>query len=152
VAEKTGGDGRRNNRPPVSGQFKPGQSGNKLGRKKGSHNHRTELSDQLSKTIAVTENGKRVRKRKSDVIIAQQINKALAGDLKAAQFIIEQMVKYGLLVEHENEPAKLAADDALVFEHIVRRIRDAKAESDPSDLPTEGNSETIPPAEEDRKP
>jgi hypothetical protein len=152
VAERTGGDGRRNNRPPVSGQFKPGQSGNKLGRKKGSHNHRTELSDQLSKTIAVTENGKRSRKKKWAVIIAQQIKKALNGDLKATQFITEQMAKYGLLVENESEPAKLATDDALVFEDIVRRIRDTNAESDPSDLPTEGNSETIPPAEEDRKP
>ncbi len=75
--------------------------------------------------MAVTENGKRVRKKKWAVIIAQQINKAMAGDLKAAQFITEQMVKYGLLVESDNEPAKLTPDEASVFEEVVRRVRAA---------------------------
>ncbi len=122
-------DGRCNNRPPVAGQFKPGQSGHPSGRKKGTKNHRTELDDQLNKTVTVTENGKRVRKKKWTVIIAQQINKALAGDLRAAQFITEQMVKYGLLVEGDNEPAKLTVDEASVFANLVRRIQAAPTDA-----------------------
>jgi hypothetical protein len=109
VAKKTGSDGRRNNRPPVSGPFKPGQSGNKHGRKRGSRNHRTELIDQLNRMVVVTENSKRVRKTKWAVIVAQQINSAMARDLKAAQFLAEQRVKHGLLVESETEPARLRA-------------------------------------------
>ena len=99
-----------------------------------SRNHRTELDNQLNKmAVAVTENGKRVRKRKSGaVIIAQQVNKALAGDLKAAQFITEQMVKYGLLAVGENEPTILTSDEASVFEDVVRCIHAANATSGPS--------------------
>ena len=152
MTKQSGSDGRRNNRPPVSGQFKPGKSGHPQGRKKGSRNPRTELDDQLKKTVAVTENGKRVRKKKWAVIIAQQINKAMAGDLKAAQFITEQMVKYGLLVEGDNEPAKLTADEAFVFEDVVRRIRAANVKPGPTDPPTDDDSEKAPRTHEEKKP
>jgi hypothetical protein len=152
VAKQRGEDGRSNNRPPVSGQFKPGQSGYPPGRPKGSRNHRTELDDQLKKTVAVTENGKRVRKKKWAVIIAQQINKAMAGDLKAAQFITEQMIKYGLLVEGDNEPTKLTTDEASVFEDVVRRIHAAEATTRPADPLVNERSEKAPLIDKDKKP
>ncbi len=48
-------------KPPVASRFKPGQSGNPGGRKKGSRNYDTILAAVMESEIAVTENG---RKRK----------------------------------------------------------------------------------------
>ena len=152
VAKRKNSDGRRNNRPPVSGQFKPGKSGHPAGRQKGTRNARTELHDQLNRTIAVTENGKRVRKKKWAVIIAQQINKAMGGDLKAAQFIEEQMAKYGLLVEGDNEPAKLTTDEGFVFEDFLRRVRATDADPEPANSKISDNLVKPPPSDEGRNP
>ncbi len=45
--------------PPKSGQFKPGQSGNPKGRRKGSRNFLTLLEQELGQSIVVNENGKK---------------------------------------------------------------------------------------------
>lgn len=141
------GDGRRNNRPPVSGQFKPGQSGFPSGRPKGSRSRRNVLEDELDKKVAVTENGRRVKRRKWDVIVAQQVNKALAGDLKATQFVADQMVKYGLLVEKTDESVKLTVDETAVFDNVVRRIRAADIQTDQTRPPSNDHSNPTDPTE-----
>lgn len=43
--------------PPKSTRFKPGQSGNKRGRPKGSRNLKTDLNKLMTKRIAVREDG-----------------------------------------------------------------------------------------------
>jgi hypothetical protein len=48
----------RYQRPPRKGQFKPGQSGNALGRPKGSKNIRTYVNEHLNKKIPIIEGGK----------------------------------------------------------------------------------------------
>jgi hypothetical protein len=42
-------------RPPLHSQFKPGQSGNPSGRRKGSRNLKTELKEIMSKMITIRE-------------------------------------------------------------------------------------------------
>jgi Family of unknown function (DUF5681) len=127
-------DGRRNNKPPVSGQFKQGQSGNQPGRRKGSRNKRKVLEDELNKTVFVTENGKRVRKKKWEIIIAQQVNKAMNSDLKATQYVTEQAFKYGLMSqETDPEPAKLGSAEKPVFDEIARRIRASQLPENPAE-------------------
>jgi hypothetical protein len=144
-----------NNKPPVSGQFKPGQSGYPPGRPKGSRNHRTILQAVVTATVAINENGKRVRKQKWEVMLLQQANKALAGDLKAAQFVFGEMRFYGLLVsETEAEPAKLAPSEQLVFDELARRIRASPSPSNPAEPESDENSPETPPTptDEDDKP
>lgn len=45
-------------KPPKHTQFKPGQSGNPQGRPKGTKNLATDLDEELSEKILVTEGGK----------------------------------------------------------------------------------------------
>jgi hypothetical protein len=48
-------------RPPASGRFNRGKSGNPKGRPKGSRNFMTLLEQELAQSIVVTENGKKKR-------------------------------------------------------------------------------------------
>ena len=138
-------DGRKNNRPPVSGQFKPGQPGNPNGRPRGSQNRRQVIEKELNKTVMLTENGKRVRRKKWDLIVAQQTNKAAAGDLKAAQYVTDLAFKYGCFSDEGSLglPA-LNVDEQLVFESLAERIRashqpeqcDESATDEPASAPS----------------
>ena len=51
-------DGRKNNRPPPEKTWKPGQSGNPLGRKKGSKSTGTLVTEILDQTVVPTIGGK----------------------------------------------------------------------------------------------
>jgi len=111
-------------RPPAKSRFKPGKSGNPKGRPTGVKNFATAIAEELDHRVPVTENGRRRKISKRQVIAKQVINKAASGDLKAAQTIFTQ--------DRLNEDA-VPADGAasaldgphrpLVMAEIVRRIR-----------------------------
>lgn len=81
-------------KPPKSTRFKPGQSGNPKGRKKGSKNTATVLQNELSKTIPIRENGVTRKRSKRQVAIAQTVNKAVSGNLPAFKQIVEMENRY----------------------------------------------------------
>src|ERR1044071_1619790 len=62
-------------KPPRSTQFKPGQSGNRAGRPRGSKNFATALEQELNSRVIVTENGRRKRVSKREVIAKHLVNK-----------------------------------------------------------------------------
>ena len=77
-------------RPPKATQFKPGQSGNRKGRPKGSLNFSTVIEKELNSCVSVTENGRRKQVTKREIIGKQMINKAAAGDLKAIAVVLNE--------------------------------------------------------------
>src|SRR5260221_4862946 len=70
-------------KPPRSTQFEPGRSGNPAGRPRGAKNFATAIEQELDTRITVTENGRRRRISKREVIAKHLVNKAASGDLKA---------------------------------------------------------------------
>jgi hypothetical protein len=48
-------------KPPRSAQFRPGQSGNPAGRRRGAKNFATAIEEELRSRVTITENGKRKR-------------------------------------------------------------------------------------------
>jgi hypothetical protein len=75
-------------KPPPHSRFKPGQTGNPKGRPKGSLNMATIVAKELARKIKVREAG-RIRNFRANVLIARrQVNKALNGDLKSAEFLM----------------------------------------------------------------
>jgi hypothetical protein len=76
-------------KPPKSGQFKPGKSGNPKGRPKGAKNFATILARELDKPIYIVEDGRRRRASRREVIVLQLIKRANAGDLKASLELIK---------------------------------------------------------------
>jgi Family of unknown function (DUF5681) len=70
-------------KPPKSGQFKRGQSGNPRGRPKGSLKLATDLAAELNEQITVREGGKSRRVSKQRALIKSLMAKALQGDVRA---------------------------------------------------------------------
>jgi hypothetical protein len=115
--------------PPHETRFRPGRSGNPKGRPKGAKNFATALEMELRTTVPVTENGRRRKVQKRQVIAKQLVNKAAGGDLKAIPLVLNEM-----------RPREQAAADGLeeifggpeqqpLIASIVQRIRAADAES-----------------------
>ena len=70
-------------KPPKSGQFKRGRSGNPRGRPKGSQKLATDLAAELNEQITVREDGKSHRVSKQRALIKSLMAKALQGDVRA---------------------------------------------------------------------
>lgn len=81
-------------KPPKSTQFKPGQSGNSKGRPKGSKNFVTDFQEELNEKVPVRENGKIKKLTKQRAILKAQVSKAMAGDARAAQIVVNMMSQY----------------------------------------------------------
>jgi hypothetical protein len=71
-------------KPPKSGQFKRGKSGNPKGRPKGSLKLATDLAAELNEQITVREDGRQRRVSKQRALIKSLVAKALQGDVRAS--------------------------------------------------------------------
>ena len=76
-------------RPPESGRFKKGKSGNPKGRPKGSTNFLTILEQELCQSIVVNENGKKKTITRMQAMVKRIVAGALQGDLKALMTLFE---------------------------------------------------------------
>ena len=75
-------------RPPVETRWKPGQSGNPRGRRKGRRNLESMFFGELHRRVVVVENGKRRKITKGEATMKQLINAAMKGDPRAIQTMI----------------------------------------------------------------
>ena len=133
-------------KPPGHTRFKPGQSGNTMGRPKGAKNFATVFEEELRAPIEVTENGKRKRISKRQAIAKQHINKAVAGDPKAAALVLNEVRSHDSQVPpaiHENATSP---EDQAVIASILRRFRQS--------TPISGNNmeEVIEPPSDETEP
>ncbi len=117
-------------RPPRSTRFKPGQSGNPNGRPRGAKNFAVAIEQELDSWVTVTENGRRRRISKREVIAKHLVNKAASGDLKAIPLLLNEVRA------RENNPADAASaqvfdtpEDRKVLDGIIARIRSSLPES-----------------------
>jgi uncharacterized protein DUF5681 len=120
-------------KPPRSRQFKPGQSGNPAGRPRGAKNFATAIEQELKSRVIITENGRRKRISKREVIAKHLVNKAAGGDLKAIPLLLNEARA------HEYHAAEAGPDhafdtpeDRAVFDNIIARIRSSSPEGMPS--------------------
>jgi hypothetical protein len=79
--------------PPIHSRFKKGHSANPRGRPKRPKTIEACLDQELRKTVMISENGKRTRVTKEQLIAVQIIEKARSGDAKALRFLIDRSNK-----------------------------------------------------------
>jgi hypothetical protein len=118
-------------KPPRHAGFHKGRSGNPKGRPKGSKNLATLLTEALDEKVQVTEDGKRRRVTKRELVIRQLVNKSASADLRA----IKQLTDIVERAERRagDSPAApptqafTAADEEVIAELRKRIERDIRA-------------------------
>jgi hypothetical protein len=105
-------------RPPAGTQWKPGQSGNPKGRRKGAKNFATLFHQEMNRKVTISENGQRRLITKLEAMIKQVINSAARGDPKAIQAMIniERQIGGLTLPDHLKEPIRRRRFTLSVFE------------------------------------
>jgi hypothetical protein len=129
-------------KPPQATRFKPGQSGNPKGRRRGAKNFATLFDEKLEAKVPITENGRRKKITKRRAAVKQIVNKAAGGDVKAISTVLNETrlheAQSGNDVGHQ---VLSSAQDEQVVADIVDRIRRKLAQA-PSECtnPTESPS------------
>jgi hypothetical protein len=124
-------------KPPKQHQFKPGQSGNPKGRKRGSRGLKTDLGAELRSKVPVTENGKTRQLTKQQLVLKAMVTKAAKGDTKAAAHVLSMtMQMFGIEDERTGKSKLNAADEALLADFLA-------SHAGPSDPPADWPAEPV---------
>ncbi|MEQ1529391.1 MAG: hypothetical protein HOP21_07730 [Methylotenera sp.] len=108
-------------RPPASGRFKKGQSGNPKGRPKGSSNFLTLLDHELGQSIVVNENGKKKTITRMQAMVKRMVADALQGNLKSLLALVEIMRRTGKFEETDIEGLLPDDYESILDSYVVQR-------------------------------
>lgn len=102
-------------KPPEHTRFKPGQSGNPKGRRRGSRSLRTDVKEALQMPIVIMEGGKKKRISTQIGTVLKLREKALRGDGRALDRLLELAARYNdePIPPSVNEP--LTDDDEAIL-------------------------------------
>ena len=115
-------------KPPKHTRFKPGQSGNPEGRQKGARNLKTELEEELHEMISIKEGGKPKTVSKQRAMLKSLTARAVHGDSRAANVILNLVFKLFHDQEAEAEAHDLTeADEAILREFEAKILKTATA-------------------------
>jgi hypothetical protein len=120
-------------KPPIGSRFRVGQSGNPEGRPTGAKNRTTIFNQVLNERVVVTEHGKRKSITKREAIFKQLVNKAAAGDHRAAQLVINEMRAIEAALGSTEIGREIIDEaDQQVFQSFLKRLG-KRAEEDGND-------------------
>ncbi len=136
-------------KPPKHTQFNKDQSGNPRGRPKGSRNFSKDVKDTLKEPVRLTKGGKRKTVSTQHATLLRLREKALSGDARALDRMIELARTYND-EEIAEEAAKLSLNDAELLEAYNERLlrRAGKAQPDDNDDARNDAAQGTDPAQE----
>ena len=108
-------------RPPKHTRFQPGQSGNPKGRPKGTINLKTDLMEELSERISVSEGGKPKKLSKQRALLKSLVAKAITKDTRAANILLNLMVRLFEVSAEEREEDLISEDDLAILDNFIAR-------------------------------
>ena len=124
-------------RPPPSGRFKKGKSGNPKGRPKGSRNFLTLLERELAQSIVVNENGKKKTITRMQAMVKRMVSGALQGEQKALLTLVEILRRTGQF-EEVDVGALLPEDYESILDAYVTQ-REKRATRKPATTASRGD-------------
>jgi hypothetical protein len=107
-------------KPPRRHQFKPGQSGNPKGRKKGVKNEITILQELFQHKVALNERGKTRKIILLEAILRKVAEDCLRGNIKSVGFLLN---RYHAAAAGDAAQADLGEDDKAVLEAYLREFQ-----------------------------
>jgi hypothetical protein len=103
-------------KPPRHSQFRPGQSGNPAGRRKGVRNLATDVKRTLRVPVKVKENGRSRKISTQEGALMVLREKALKGDARALDRLLEYASRYNNDGGEIGQAQPLGADDQAILE------------------------------------
>ena len=110
-------------KPPKAHRFKPGQSGNPNGRRKGSRNIETLYREVLDMKVKTSVGGQTQTITALKAVIIKQMQKALAGDFRSMEAVIEAQIKYAETKDAKNKALDLGERSRAILEQARERMR-----------------------------
>ncbi|WP_187430935.1 hypothetical protein ROLI_033240 [Roseobacter fucihabitans] len=109
-------------KPPKSGQFQKGKSGNPRGRPKGARGLKTDLKAELGERVTITENGRTRTLTKQQLVVKQLTAKAVKADIRAISKITELVISLlGPDDEVAADTSRLSEDDDAILQQFIER-------------------------------
>ena len=115
-------------RPPETGKFTKGVSGNPMGRPKGSRNVSTEILEELNEKIEIREGGRIKGIKKRRALIKALVAKALKGDVKAASYLLDRDNEIDNAKRARQAELKLSKADEAIIAEFRKLFEDKKSE------------------------
>lgn len=106
-------------KPPRQYQFKPGQSGNPRGRKKGSRGLKTELHQVLSEPMTVQMNGHSYTASKQMIVLQSLLARAIK-ETAAARTVLDLILAIFGAEDRGGERERLSARDQALLDAMLQ--------------------------------
>jgi hypothetical protein len=106
-------------KPPRSTRFKPRQSGNPRGRPPGARGLRAELQAELGERLPITINNRCRRLSKRQIILKTLATKALSGDIRAAEKLLELVIRAEGFVDVSATRPQLSENDERIIDLLL---------------------------------
>lgn len=128
-------------KPPAHSRFRPGQSGNPAGRKKGVRNLKTDVMRVLTAPVKVKQEGKTRTGSTQEAALMVLREKALRGDARALDRICELAFRFNNDSLEGDVAQPLVADDRAILANYVTKVTTSSvsdvAQNLPDDLPAQ---------------
>jgi hypothetical protein len=110
-------------KPPLQNRFRPGQSANPAGRKRGAHNLKTDVAEALGSLVKITEDGRTRTKTAQEIVLMVLRRKALAGDARALDRMIELASRFNNDGPDMTPAQHVSVDDKAILDAYVAHMR-----------------------------
>ncbi len=109
-------------KPPKGTRFRKGQSGNPQGRPKGTKNLKTDLFEELQEQVLVREGPAEKQLSKQRVVLKSLTNKAIKGDTRAANIVLNMVLRLLDGEGSDEADAPLSADEQAILQTLEERL------------------------------
>ena len=117
-------------KPPEHSRFQKGQSGNKKGRPKASKNLKTETIEELSEKVKIRIGERQVRVSKHRALLKMLTLKALRGDARSINTLLNLMVQvFGLEGLPAQAEVRMTTEELAALELFEKRLLELTGDS-----------------------